>query len=69
MTQHMTFAAPGRRAWWIIAGVMGGLAGLALDLSAAGAFSGEAARWGGIGALFGVTVGVTSLLRNALQRE
>jgi len=47
---------------------MGGFGGLALDFAAAGALSGEAAKWGCIGALSGAAVGVASLLRNALHR-
>ncbi|MBB3219348.1 hypothetical protein [Pseudoduganella umbonata] len=65
----MRFAVPGRHVWWIVAGAMGGCTGLALDLSATGALSGEAAKWGCIGALFGAAVGVASLLRNALNRR
>ena len=69
MTQQMTFAVPGKRAAWIMAGALGGIAGLALDLYLAGTLSGEAAKWGGIGALFGVATGIASLARNALGRE
>jgi hypothetical protein len=68
MIHHMTFAIPCKPALWMIVGVAGGVAGLALDVYVADALSGAAATWGGIGALCGVTVGVVALLRNSAGR-
>lgn len=69
MTQRMTFAVPGRPAYWIIGGLMCGLLGLSLDLVLSGAVAGEAAKWGGFGALIGASVGLIAVANRLFVRH
>ncbi|RJG09554.1 hypothetical protein [Massilia cavernae] len=69
MTQQMTFAVPGNHVYWIMGGLMCGLIGLSLDLFLSGAMAGEAAKWGGIGALIGAGVGLIALANRVFSRH
>jgi len=48
---------------------MCGLLGLSLDLVLSGAVAGEAAKWGGFGALIGASVGLIAVANRLFVRH
>jgi hypothetical protein len=63
------FVIPGKPVAWIIGGFLGGLVGLGLDLAIAGTLAGEAAKWGGFGALVGCSVGLMAVAGKFFARR